>query len=86
MELNGKPFKIQRPANCDDNLDEHKQRLIEMAVAVGIENPAITDTLNEHGKGPAKHVIEIAGTITDGVSYVVDKIAQKDNTVRPPAP
>ena len=86
VELNGKPFKIQRPANCDDNLDEHKQRLLEMAVAVGIENPAITDTLNEHGKGPAKHVIEIAGTITDGVSYVVDKIAQKDNTVRPPAP
>ena len=86
VELCGKPAKFTRPADCSDSIDNHKEKLLEMAALIGIDSPTIDEVENENGKGPAKHSLSINGNVKEGTSYEVSKIAQKDNTVRPPAP
>ena len=86
VEVGGEPFKIFRPADCSEELQNHKNKLIVVARAVGLDSPEVHVEDDEHGKGPAKHRISITGELTDGVAYKVRDITQKDSTVRPPAP
>jgi len=86
VEVGGEPFKIFRPADCSEELQNHKNKLIAVARAVGLDSPEVHVEDDEHGKGPAKHRISITGELTDGVAYKVRDITQKDSTVRPPAP
>ena len=87
VKINGESFKITRPADCEDNtLEAHKEKIIEVGNAVGLHEPILTITEDEDGKGPAKHCITLNGAIAKGVSYVVNDITQKDNSVRPTAP
>jgi DNA topoisomerase-1 len=86
VEVDGKPFKVTRAPDCDDSIDAHTKRLVDIGKAVGLVSPTITVTEDEEAKGPAKHCISLEGDIADGVTYQVKDITQKDNTVRPPAP
>jgi DNA topoisomerase I len=86
VELDGKPFKIFRPADCTGGLDDHKTQLISVGEAVGLSDPQILIEEDENGKGPAKHRIELTNNLADGVQYKVKDIAQKDSSVRPAAP
>ena len=86
VEVDGKPFKVTRAPDCDDKLDAHTKRLVDIGKAIGLVSPKITVTEDVEAKGPAKHCITLAGDIASGVSYQVKDITQKDNTVRPPAP
>ncbi len=87
VEINGKPFKVTRASDCQDNtLDAHKARLLEVGKAVGLDNLSITVTEDEEGKGPAKRCISLEGDIAADVSYKIKDIKQKDSTVRPPGP
>ena len=42
VKVNGEPFKIARAADCDDNIESHKTRLLEVGKAIGLDNPCIT--------------------------------------------
>ncbi len=86
VEIDGRPFKIFREADCSNGIDEHKKKLIATANAVGLTSPTIQIDEDEEGKGPAKHRILLDGAIADGVSYKIKEITQKDSTVKPPAP
>jgi len=86
VEVDGKPFKILRKADCQDEIADHKSQLLDVAVAVGIDNPSIEIETNEERKGPAKHRITVMGALEDGVTYNVKEIAQRDTSVRPSAP
>ena len=86
VKVNGEPFKIARAADCDDNIESHKTRLLEVGKAIGLDNPCITVEEYEERKGPAKQCITLDGTVADGVSYKIKDITQKDNSIRPPAP
>ncbi len=87
VELAGETFKVTRSSDCEDNtLDAHKARLLEVGKSVGLDEPSISVTDDEEGKGPARHRIILDGNIASGVSYKVQDITQKDSTVRPPAP
>jgi DNA topoisomerase-1 len=86
VEVGGKPLKVEREADCDDNITSHTKQLIDIGNAVGLDNPAITVEENDEGKGPAKQTIALHGEIADGVSYCVKDIKQKDSSVRPSAP
>lgn len=86
VEVGGHAFKITRPADCGDSIDSHKTALLEVATLVGIEKPSLDMHENEEGRGPAKHCIDLKGSIADGVKYKVRDITHKDNAVRPPAP
>lgn len=86
VEVDGKPFKVFRPFDCTDGLDEHKKTLLSIAEAVGLENTEVHVEENELGKGPAQHQINLSGELADGVQYNIQEIAQKDSSVRPPPP
>ncbi|HIA72348.1 MAG TPA: type I DNA topoisomerase [Phycisphaerales bacterium] len=86
VELGGKSFKVSRASDCNDIIDTHKTRLIEVGKAVGLADPTLTIVEDEEGRGPAKHCITLNGELAEGVSYKVNNITQKDNNVRPPAP
>ena len=86
VEIDGKPFKVFRPFDCTDGLDEHKKTLLSIAEAVGLENAKVHVEESELGKGPAQHQINISSELADGVQYKIQEITQKDSSVRPPAP
>ncbi len=86
VEIDGKPFKILRKADCSDELSDHSSELEAIATAVGIDSPTVEIETDETLKGPAKHRITIRGDIVDGVTYTIREIAQKDTTARPSAP
>ncbi|MFT4592498.1 MAG: DNA topoisomerase-1 [Phycisphaerales bacterium] len=86
VEIDGKPFKIFRAADCTDELDGHKKQLLEVGKAVGLAKPKVHVEEDEEGKGPAKHIITLTHTLADGVQYKIKDITQKDTSVRPPAP
>jgi len=86
VKIGEEPFKVKRAADCGNNLEDHENKLIQVAKAVGISSPNILVTENEHGKGPAKNQIVLEGELAKGVQYTVSDISSKDNKVRPPAP
>lgn len=86
VEVGGKPFKVTRASDCDDNIESHTTRLLEIGNAIGLQDPIISVEEKEDVKGPAKHCITLQGEIANNVVYKVKNITQKDNTVRPPAP
>ncbi len=86
VEIGGESAKYEWTSDCDFSLKDHEATLLQMATAVGISNPKVEESLNEDGKGLAKHQLKVLGDVSQGVSYQVNNITQKDNTVRPPAP
>ena len=86
VEVDGKPFKVTRASDCDDNIEMHTARLLEIGNAIGLQDPIISVEEDEEARGPAKQCITLQGEIANNVVYKVKEITQKDNMVRPPAP
>ena len=86
VEVDGKPWKLFRSADCIDNLDEHTKQLVAVSEAVGLVAPKVSIEDDEEGKGPAKHRITLTSELAQGVYYKIKNITQKDSSVRPPAP
>lgn len=86
VEIDGKPFKILRKAECEDGISDHTTELQKVAAAVGIENPTVDVDTDEALKGPSKHRITVKGEISVGVTYSIREIAHKDSKARPSAP
>ena len=86
VELDGKPFKIVRSSDCSENIEEHRTKLLHVCEAVGLTSTELLVEENESAKGPARQAITLTGTLAEGICYDIKDIAQKDSTVRPPAP
>jgi DNA topoisomerase-1 len=86
IEVAGEPFKVTRPADCDNNIESHTERLVEVGNAIGLVDPTIAIEEDEEGKGPAKHRITLKGDIAESVTYKIRDITQKDTVARPHAP
>jgi DNA topoisomerase-1 len=86
IELGGKPFKVGRKSDANDDVAKHQKTLQHVAKEVGLENIQVELTEDSEGKGPAKDKISLRGSIADGVTYKVRNHAHKETTVRPPAP
>ena len=67
-----------------ENMTQDRAR--ELAQAVGLVITQEQTTEDPEGKGPAKHLVTIAGRLGQLPQYVVKSVERKRSTSRPPAP
>ena len=64
----------------------HRQRIIDMAMAVGLTEPNLVETTDEEGKGPAVRRLQVQGERDPNARWSVNSVQQKQSKSRPHAP
>jgi len=83
VEVGGKKFELGCPADSPRDLSADVRRI---AAAVGLSAPEVTTTEDPSGKGPAKFVRKVSGTIGAGVRYRVSNIETRRTSSKPSPP
>ena len=83
VELGGEKFEL----GCTkDAIVDLSDRIVEIAGAVGLETAEVDTVEDPDGKGPARHVRTVRGSIAEGVRYAVDSVETTRRSSRPFAP
>jgi len=66
---------------------ENAEPALEVAVALGFVATEVQRSENPEGKGPARHLVGVAGRLADRLpQFAVREINERDSRSRPPAP
>ncbi len=83
VELNGRKVELGCKSTEPRDLSNDVR---DAADAVGLSDLHIEAKDNPAGKGPARTLRQVTGTVADGVTYRVKSIETKKTTSNPPAP
>ena len=73
--------------SADSDLEKkHRAGILHMGDALGLLEPAIKETADEDGKGPAVRLLELTGTPDPDARWQVNAIQKKQSKSRPHAP
>ncbi len=75
VKWNGKKFKT-------DDTDT----ALQIAKALGLTGQEIARSENPKGKGPAKNVVTVTGSVAADASFTIEGLRRRDSKSRPPAP
>ena len=83
VELAGEKFKV----GCSkDAVEDLSERITAVAEGVGLAGVSVTSIEDPDGKGPARHVRTLSGTIAADVRYAVDAVDTTRKSSKPFAP
>jgi DNA topoisomerase-1 len=82
-ELGGERFKLGATADAPRDLSDEVKRV---ATAVGMRDVAITTVEDPEGKGPARFVRTVQGSLDFDTRYEVSRIETKQSTTKPSPP
>ncbi len=83
VEVDGKRFELRSTADEPRDLSDEVRRIAE---ATGLRDVHIDVTDNPEGKGPARTLRRVTGTVDPLARYGVVSVETKRTTARPPAP
>ncbi len=83
VELGGEKFQLGCKADAPEDLGGAASAAAE---AAGLRDVSVDVAANEDGKGPAKHLRTLRGSLDPKARYEVESIEQKETSSRPPAP
>jgi DNA topoisomerase-1 len=83
VEVAGTKFAVGCKADAPRDLSEEVR---QVATAVGLVDVSVDTTLNPSGKGPARHIRTVQGTVDPKARYRVTSIETRRTTSRPPPP
>ena len=83
VEIGGEKFEIRA---VGANPTDLSARVLEIAKAAGLKDLKSTVTENPDGKGPARSVRSISGTVDPATPYKIVSIETKRTSTRPPPP
>jgi DNA topoisomerase-1 len=83
FELGGERFKLGASADAPRDLSKEVERV---AKAVGMRDVTITTVEDPEGKGPARFVRSVHGTLDFDTRYAVSKIETKQSSTKPSPP
>ncbi|HVH97079.1 MAG TPA: type I DNA topoisomerase [Enhygromyxa sp.] len=83
FELGGERFKLGCAANSPRDLSDEVRRV---ATAVGMRDVEVTTVEDPEGKGPARFVRSVQGTLDADARYEVGKIETKQSSTKPSPP
>ncbi len=65
---------------------DHRQRIVDMATAIGLAEPTLVETADPDGKGPAIRRLEVQAERDPEARWAVHSVQQKQSKSRPHAP
>ncbi len=83
VELDGAKFEVRATADEPADLTG---RMVSVAEAVGLIDTTVDREANPEGRGPARTLVRIGGTIDPAARYRVKSIETKRTSTRPTAP
>src|SRR5690606_1938388 len=83
VELGGRRFDLGTTAQESRDLSE---AIKAACAAVGLADPQVTSKENPEGKGPARFLRSVQGTLLPSVRYRVKSIETRRTQSKPPAP
>lgn len=86
VELKGAKFQIERPAEDSSRGDTLDKQVRDVCEAVGLEGATVEVREDPEGKGPARWVRTVSGTVGLKVRYKVRSIETRRVTSKPRAP
>jgi len=86
VDIASTPFDISQKGSANAKINDLTPGVQEVAALAGLTDIEIALTEDEKGKGPARFLRTVTGTVDPGVPYEVSSIETRRTKVRPPAP